>query len=82
MKNKRMKEKVFYLSPFFISLAFNIFIMIPSAKSSEQLSLVHGIFNRTISIDLIEHLANTGEAKGSLKNLLRLILNLHRHILN
>ena len=54
------------------ALSLNIFIIIPSAKSAEKLSLVYGLFSRTISVDSIEHLANTGKAKNKLKNLLRL----------
>ena len=71
MVNK-MNIKYLKVKQLIIILSLNLSLFIPSAKSAENLSLVHGIFNRTISIDLIEDLAKTGEATGSLKNLLRL----------
>ena len=71
MVNK-MNKKYFKVKQLIIILSLNLSLFIPSAKSAENLSLVHGIFNRTISIDLIEDLAKTGEATGSLKTLLRL----------
>ena len=71
MVNK-MNRKYLKVKQLILILSLNLSLFIPYAKSAENLSLVHGIFNRTISIDLIEDLAKTGEATGSLKNLLRL----------
>ena len=68
----KMNRKYLKVKQLILILSLNLSLFIPYAKSAENLSLVHGIFNRTISIDLIEDLAKTGEAKGSLKNLLHL----------
>ena len=63
---------MFSLHRLTIILWINIFLLMPTVKSAEQLSLVNGIFSRTITIESLDELAKTGEAKGSLKNLIRL----------
>lgn len=45
---------------------------LPSVNSAEQISFVSGIFNRTIPIEYLDHLAKTGETKGSLENIISL----------
>ncbi len=66
-----MKNYYSLISKTFIYLLLNFFILSSSAKSAEQISFVSGIFNRTITIDLLDNLAKTGEAQGSLKNILK-----------
>ncbi|WP_320666699.1 alpha/beta hydrolase [Prochlorococcus sp. MIT 1307] len=56
----------------FLGLSMNLLITFPSAKSAEALSLEYGIFSRTISVDSLDYLANTGKAKGTLKNIIKL----------
>ena len=67
-----MKRNKIFLSELIFTIGLNFFVLIPIAKSAEQLSLINGIFSRNISIELIEDLAKTGKAKGSLKNILNL----------
>ncbi len=67
-----MTRETIYLSKLILTLLVNLFVFIPSGKSAEQLSLVNGLFSRTIPMSSIEDLAITGEAKGTLKNLMRL----------
>ena len=59
------------LNRFVIASYLNLFMFMPSASAAEQISLEYGIFSRTLSIDLLEHLAKTGEAKKPLKNIMR-----------
>ncbi len=47
-----------------------MFYSIPTAKSAEKISLSHGLFSRTITIKSLNNLIKTGEAKGTLKNLI------------
>ncbi len=70
--DKTMKIKCKIISKIAIGMFLNIFLLAPVAKSADQLSLVNGIFSRTISIDSLDDLAKTGKAKGRLKNLLKL----------
>ncbi len=69
---KQMKKKIPLKMQLFICLLLNFCIIIPKANGAEKISLVYGIFGRTINIELIEKLAKTGKAEGSLKNLLKL----------
>tara|TARA_B100000029_G_scaffold462116_1_gene494341 strand:+ start:624 stop:1205 length:582 start_codon:yes stop_codon:yes gene_type:complete len=59
------------LNRFVAAWFLNLFMFMPSANAAEKISLEYGIFNRTLSIDLLEHLAKTGEAKKPLKNIMR-----------
>ena len=67
-----IQNKVLMINSLIISLFTNGFLLIPKVNSAEKILFTNGIFNRTISIKSFEHLAKTGEARGSLKNLINL----------
>ena len=48
-----------------------LFTICPSSKAAEQVAFVSGAFKRTVSVENIEHLARTGEAKDLLKDFVR-----------
>ena len=70
--NLKMIKKIFQKNKMSLIVLLSLFLSTPKANSAEKLSLVNGIFSRSIEIKHIDHLAKTGEAKGSLKNLLKL----------
>ncbi len=67
-----MPKQLIYLNGLVLSLCVNSFLLIPSIKSAENLSLDYGIFNRTISIESLNQLAKTGKAKRRLKNIIKI----------
>ncbi len=67
MKLKKMRQSNI---PYLLGLIY--LFNLPSVNSAEQISFVSGIFNRTIPIEYLDHLAKTGETKGSLENIISL----------
>ncbi len=72
----RLKNKMNHINlnkrALLITIFIQVFLIIPPIKAAEKITFVNGIFNRTISLSLLEQLAETGKAEGSLKNLIRL----------
>lgn len=67
-----MRKKRLLINSLILGLWVNIIILSPKVRAAEQVSFTNGIFSRTISIESFEYLAETGEAKGALKNLIKL----------
>jgi len=70
-RNKMFKQFI-YLNGLILSLCANSFLLTPSVKAAENLSLVYGIFSRTISIESLDELAKTGKANRRLKNIIKI----------
>ena len=67
-----MFKQFIYLNGLILSLCANSFLLTPSVKAAENLSLVYGIFSRTISIESLDELAKTGKANRRLKNIIKI----------
>lgn len=55
-----------------IGLTLSTFLTTPNAKAAKEVSLVSGAFCRSISVSDLDYLAKTGEARGILKDALKL----------
>lgn len=60
------------LVPTLLTLGLSFFSTLPSAEAANDVALVSGAFRRSISVSDLEYLAETGNAKGLLKDVLKL----------
>lgn len=57
------------------------FTLIPTAHAAEEVTLKHGIFRQTVTVDSLRDYAKTGNATGNLASLLRVVSGKQRESL-